>query len=343
MSGSNEFMIELARRFQEEKKLTETTANAYVRSLYMLNDRKPFKTVAFLTKLDEINAKLAKYADSTKLAITGAIISTLSLFPENARFRKAMAYYRDLLKEKGKEVREKVETGEMTEKQKKNWIEWDKVLEKQKELETAVAGIKPKKAIGEDDWDKLQRYALLSLYTMMAPRRNKDWLEMVVVNKLTTALPKDKNYYALKDGKVQFNVYKTAKAYGSQEFVVPEDLKEVLGKYLAHHPLYKDKRKAPNFPLLVAFDGSPYTAENTITRILNKIFGQRVGASMLRHIWLTGKYAKVVDGMKDDADAMAHSTGMQRKYIKKTGPPKNEVVEVDEGELPLGSEVEILE
>jgi integrase len=340
MSGASEFMIDLARRFQEEKKLTETTANAYVRSLYMLNDRKPFKTLAFLTKLDEINAKLSKYADSTVLSIVGAIITTLNLYPENARYRKAMGYFRDRLKTRGKEVREKVESGEMTEKQKQNWIEWDKVLEKQKELEAAIAGIKPRKAIGETEWDNLQKYTLLSLYTMMAPRRNKDWLEMVVVNKLSDKLPKDKNYYAIKDGKVQFNVYKTSKAYGTQEFAVPEDLKTVLGKYLAHHPLFKDKRKAPNFPLLVAFDGSPFTAENTITRILNKIFGQKVGASMLRHIWLTSKYAKTVEGMKEDAGAMAHSTSMQRQYIKK-GSPRNEIVGEEE---PLGSEdVEILE
>lgn len=345
MSGSNEFMIQLARRFQEDKKLAESTANAYVRSLYLLNDRKPFRSIAFLGKVDDINAKLARYADNTVQAITGAIVSTLALYPENARYRKLMDFYRDRLKTKSKELRIKVESGEMTEKQKKSWIEWDKVLEKQKGLETAVAAIKPKKPIGETEWEHLQQYLVLSLFTMIAPRRNKDFQVMTVVAKLTEALPTDRNYYAIKDGKFRFNAYKTAKTYGRQEFDVPEDLKKVLTKYLVHHPLYKDKRKAPNFPLLVTLDGKPYAAENTITRILNKVFGQKIGASMLRHIWLTGKYSKVVEGMKDDADAMAHSTEMQKQYIKKKGKkaaeaaPKNEVIEpLEEEELDLDLE-----
>jgi len=37
---------------------------------------------------------------------------------------------------------------------------------------------------------------------------------------------------------------------------------------------------------------------------------------MLRHIYLSSKYGKVQDDMKDDAELMSHSTTQQKDYIK---------------------------
>ena len=54
---------------------------------------------------------------------------------------------------------------------------------------------------------------------------------------------------------------------------------------------------------------------NAITRILNKIFGKNVGATMLRHIYLSAKYD--VKEMNDDSDKMGHTSGMQHEYMKK--------------------------
>ena len=51
-------------------------------------------------------------------------------------------------------------------------------------------------------------------------------------------------------------------------------------------------------------------------RILNKVFGRKVSSSMLRHSYLSSKYAKINEEQKEDADAMGHSTGMQKDYIK---------------------------
>jgi hypothetical protein len=67
----------------------------------------------------------------------------------------------------------------------------------------------------------------------------------------------------------------------------------------------------------VYYDGKPLSQVNAITRILNKTFGKKVGSSMLRHIYLSSKYGKVVDEMKEDANAMSHSVDMQKDYIKK--------------------------
>ena len=62
-----------------------------------------------------------------------------------------------------------------------------------------------------------------------------------------------------------------------------------------------------------------------ITKILNRIFGQNVSSSMLRHIFITNEYnstsTKSVEDtmldMKDLAEDMGHSVAMQKQYYKK--------------------------
>jgi hypothetical protein len=44
------------------------------------------------------------------------------------------------------------------------------------------------------------------------------------------------------------------------------------------------------------------------------VFGKQIGSSMLRHIYLSSKYD--IDEMKKDADAMGHSLGVQKEYMK---------------------------
>ena len=69
-------------------------------------------------------------------------------------------------------------------------------------------------------------------------------------------------------------------------------------------------------PFLVNFNGSPLDKVNSITRILNKTFGKAIGSSMLRHIFLTGKFGPVLEEQKKIAGNMAHSVEQQKDYIK---------------------------
>jgi integrase len=164
-------------------------------------------------------------------------------------------------------------------------------------------------------WDSLLSYMLLSLFTQFDPRRNQDYQLMYVVKTPKQATDESKNYLTLsKPRQFIFHKYKTAKKHGTQSFPVPESLYRVLDFYLARHPLTKQKGA---FPLLVHSDGSPLSAVNSVTRILNRIFGKRVGSTMLRHIYLSAKYD--VEEMNETADRMGHTGAVQRTYLKKEG------------------------
>ena len=115
-----------------------------------------------------------------------------------------------------------------------------------------------------------------------------------------------------------FNVYKTAKTHGQQKVAIPDGLFHLIQIYLKFHPIHKGNKKfAPSFVFLVSADGSALMAVNAITRILNRVFGKKVAASMLRHIYLSDKYD--VTEMKEDAEAMGHSLSQQRAYLKGDG------------------------
>ena len=79
--NTNEFMLQLQKRLCEKtygnppRNIGDTTANAYIKTLYRLNDNQPFKNLAFLKKTDEILKKLSAYAESTQKTL----VSTLSL------------------------------------------------------------------------------------------------------------------------------------------------------------------------------------------------------------------------------------------------------------------------
>jgi len=313
---SSEFMLQLHKRLCEKtygdppRTLSSTTADAYLKTLFNLNGKKAFKNLTFLKKTDDIMAKLADYADSTKKTLIATITSVLSLEKDKAGYKKAYKFYYDKMMEKTSEAK-KEDTSVKTETQKENWLSWEDVVKKQEELFKIVSEHSSQKyPLTPTQFHTLLSYIILSLYVDVAPRRNQDYLNMYVFNATkkdkVDLLPKDKNYLIV-SGKFPrqfiFNVYKTSKTYGQQQVNIPSQLGTMIKYYLSR---VGDKSKEYKF--------LPIDKDNAITRLLNKVFGKNVGSSMLRHIYLSHKYN--VDDMNEDAKNMGHSTTEQRAYMK---------------------------
>jgi len=326
---SNEFMLHLHKRLAEKtygeppRQLSDTTANAYIRTLTILNNKLPFKNLTFLKKTDEILKKLATYAETTQKTLLASITSVLALDKDKAGYKKAYKFYHDKMMDKAKTV--KVEGGSIVanEKQTENWLTWDNVLKKHSELKTSCDAFANEKTLNADHLNTLLSHLILSLYVDLPPRRNQDYLNMVVYKALkkdnVDELPKDKNYLIVVKGvptSFIFNVYKTAKTYGKQTIPIPDTLKDTLTTYIKRMG-HKDKEHK----LL------PMEQDNAITRLLNKVFGKKIGSSMLRHIYLSSKYD--INEMTNDATQMGHSLDEQKAYMKTppTEPPSNDVIQ----------------
>jgi integrase len=179
------------------------------------------------------------------------------------------------------------------------------------------------KTLNPHEYDALLKYMIVSLYVLQPPRRNGDYLEMLVVPSYEKS-DRKANYLDLSKMEFIYEKYKTSKSYGEQKFLVAPELKQVITLYLKYHPSIPRGAKgriAMNqdfaVPFLVYADGKPLTAINAITRILNSALGAGIGSTQLRHIYLTSKYGDVEAEKEDDAEAMGHSVGQQGEYIYK--------------------------
>lgn len=317
------YMMSLHKELQEKRGIADQTASQYIRSLYSLNNNRPFPNLAWLKNKESVGARLEEFAESTQKTLLSVIVSALSTVKDKPTYKRIYTLYYNAMMSKAKEQSGK-DTSEKSDKQEKNWLEWDVVKAHEERLKEEASHL-TSKDLTPGQWDTMLSYMVLSLFTQFDPRRNQDYQLMYVVKSPKQATDKEKNYLTLTEPRqFIFNKYKTAKTHGTQTFPAPETLAFPLSVYLSAHPLLKSTRNAPldkkltakstGVPLLVHEDGSPLTAVNAITRILNRIFGKRVGSTMLRHIYLSAKYD--VAEMNDTAEKMGHTGAVQRTYLK---------------------------
>lgn len=287
------------------RELTESTINLYLKQLKSLNDNEPIKNLNFLKNADDILDKIKDYKPNTQRNKMIAIVSILKELPKQ---KKLFEIYFEKLSNLNQDI-QKNDNGEKSETQKKNWIEWSDVLEKKNELLNLVNDFKNKKKLTKEQFNILLKYLVLSLYTCIQPRRNRDFQTMIISNTQPKEIEK-MNYLILKPTmKFIFNNYKSVRTHGKQEFNVPEDLQEIIKIYLKH------RNNKTNF-FIVDYDGNPLKNINSMTYLINSIFGKNISSSMLRHIYLS-KYDLINQEQKEDAKAMAHTLNSQAYYIRK--------------------------
>ena len=309
-------MMELHKELIAKREITDSTASQYIRTLYKLNADRPFNNLSWLKNIDSVHIRLDDYAESTKKSAVTSIVSALSLVKDKPTYKKIYAYWFTEMMERINSQKN-TDTTKKSEKQEENWLSWDVIKGHLNRLHEEVQPYLSQPVVNASQWETLLSYMILSLYTEFAPRRNQDYQLMKVVKKESQATDENTNYLVLDGMKFIFNKYKTAKTHGRQTFDVPSRLNDVFFIYFRFHPLLHGKKisvKTGEIPLLVNYNGTTLSAVNSITRILNRVFGKRIGATMLRHIYLSSKYD--VEAMNDDAEKMAHSSSVQHDYMK---------------------------
>lgn len=290
------------------KGLSESSIKLYLRNLEKLNGGFEFTNFKFLENPEDIMKKIEPYKPNTQRGYLISIVSCLNSF--GTKYKKLADVYYKLMLDVDKKLKE-VPTNVMSEVQKENWCEWNDVVEKYNQLGNELV-LKGKISI--EMYNKLLEYLVLSLYVLLPPRRNQDYMKMFVSFDGNTS-DTSKNYVDLKNREFIFNVYKTAKTYSQTKIDIPPKLYKLIVVYLKYHPLF-NKKNPSEIPFLVYSNGKPLDKINSITRILNKIFGKSIGSSLLRHIYLSSKYGDVEKEMEKDSKLMAHSQQMQKEYIK---------------------------
>ena len=190
-----------------------------------------------------------------------------------------------------------------TESQEKNWITQEELKKIYDELQKDTKNLLTKESISPADFQRLQNYVILSLYTLQPPRRLMDYTEMRLHGEIDKA---EHNY--IDKSKFVFNKYKTSKFTGKEEVSINPKLKFILNKWNKHNS---------NDYLLVGTNGKKLTSSQLQQR-LNAILGRQASVNILRHSYLSDKYKHIdIRDMEETAQAMGHSKEQAMLYAKK--------------------------
>jgi hypothetical protein len=292
------------------KDISDSSKKLYKANFVRLNDGNPVTNFNFLFNVGNIKTKLEKYKPNTQRNYIIAIASLFHDLKETYPKKYAAVYdeYFKILTDYNKALKDQTEK---TPVETKNWITEEQKAEVIENCEKIIAEIGNKKKVNEEQYNRLLDCVVLSLYTKIAPRRNLDFQMMKVVKAHDPAFGIETNFLDLSTKRFIFNRYKTKGAYKQQVVDIPDDLWKIISVYL------KVKPKFETNDFLTTFAGEPFVQNNSITRILNKIFGQKIGVGMLRKMYLTNKYSEVLSDLKQDATSMGTSVEVAKNnYIK---------------------------
>lgn len=299
--------------FSLKPDISASSKKLYTHNLSRLNGGKPIINLNFLSKKD-VFSRLDALTPNTRRTYLIAIVSCLKDRPEK-KYKNLYAKFYEPLMALNKELKDNTLK---TDKVKENWVDQSAVQDKQTDLVSVIDEIKGLKKVSAEQYDRLLHAVILSIYTLQPPRRNKDYTDMMICMGQHT--DDTKNYLDSRNWKWIFNNYKTQKKYKQQVVDVPDELKTILEVYLKFHPDAKvlKKKTFDPVPFLVHQDGKPINTSTEMTRILNKIFGKKVGVSMLRASYLTDKYGDKIKDLEDTTNAMGTSVDVaMNNYIKK--------------------------
>jgi hypothetical protein len=315
------------------KVISESSKNLYLKNLVRLNGGQPIKNLNFLKDVEAIQERLNELKPNTRRTYIIAIVSLLKQMIDQPKMKKLYDKYYPSLEAINKDLKT---SNEKTPKETDNWLSQEEIKSKFEELKTILPELTGKK-ITEAQYNKLLDAVILGLYVLQRPRRNMDYQDMTVTllkvktpktSKAAAAVPSEvipkddtavkslSNVLNLPDNRFEFNNYKTKGTYSQQTESLDYELRQMIDVYLKYHPLAKEMKKEA-VPFIVSYDGKPFLNNNDFTRLLYKIFGKKIGVSMLRKIFLTDKYKDTLDELKKDSSAMGTSTAtIQDHYIK---------------------------
>lgn len=285
------------------KDLSVSSLESYKAKLKKLNENKPIKNLNFLSNIEKIKGMIEKFKPNTQRNYIIAVASILKCSLTTNKNKKVENMYNNYSKLLDNYNTNLKDQTTKTDAENENWIS-------KEQLDDIYNNVKNNH---KDNKQTFQNYILLSLYYLQAPRRNKDYQLLKLTSKYNDGLSNEFNYLDIKKKKFIFNNYKTAKKYNKQEVEINEELTQILNSYIKAMKL-----KDGDFLLNDLKTNQPYKNTNAITLLLNRIFKKKIGASMLRKLYLTHKYGDQAQELKDDMKAMGSSVEVaNNNYIKK--------------------------
>lgn len=267
------------------------------------------------TILSQLNKEYQN--DQTKKSMIASIKALYKHVPEiGEKYKQQSDIYHDAFHALDRSILSRVSSAIPTQREIEGWIDWNQILQKQKELqETSYGSIE---------------HLLLSMYTLIEPIR-ADYGTVKITNRAVPMSVRTGNYLSLMPSHAELvlNEYKTSTKYGQYRRTVSEDLVNIIRTSL---------RQQPREYLFVNDKGLPFASKNSfgkfVNRYLYKIFGKTVTIRLLRHSFISciDFNETTPKQLFQYSKNMMHSIAQQQMYRRKVTPiqpskQKNEYVQ----------------
>jgi 23S rRNA pseudoU1915 N3-methylase RlmH len=284
---------------KERPNLSPNTVKTYTSVLTSLH-RKVFEKEMKLddfNDVDKIMKALKDKAPSSRKTTLSALYILTSI-----------PNYRDQMTEDIKTYQDDVGKQEMSEKQKEAFKSQEEIKEILEKLKAEADVLYKKPNMTSTALNTIQNYIILCLTsgTYIPPRRS---LDFVLMKSPLKEVDKTKDNY-MEKGKFYFNTYKGSDKKGPQVVDIPKPLQQILKKWVLMHN---------NDTLLFDLNGKPLNSVKLNQR-LNKVLGNGSAINVLRHSYLSTKFADTIDMNKklsETMEAMGSSKAQEKIYVQK--------------------------
>jgi hypothetical protein len=272
--------------------ISDTTKKTYTRAFERLKKagwNKSMDYYQLLKILDGFNIKDKSKTMYMKSLIYFNKIKIITLTKET--FDRIQFFMRSI----NVNVHDKMKSGVLTDAQKKNYLNWDKINEAYNKIQSV---------------EPLKIRALVGLFIYQRPRRILDYSLMNYVKKYSKKMDQTKNYYVrAQTPYFIFNKYKTAKYYHQQKIPVNRHLAKLINDYI-------DESNIENNNCL--FNMNDNNFKQTLRNIFKKYTGKYISVNLLRHSYIShmqnkNKF-KTIKSREHVARQMGHGITSQMLY-----------------------------
>jgi integrase len=297
-------------------KLSESSITTYLTGYKRISKNINLPLIApmdFSINIDKIIDYCKTLSLNKRRSTIASIISLIKVPEPGKDLQRVIERYSTELATIADELNQEENEQEMTEKQKEAYLPWPDILEIYSRLKAQAEPLWKIKEdyITADIFEILQYYVLLSCYVLIPPRRSQDYTMFKIRNFDKEFTSKDNYMIEIKQKPYfVFNTYKNASRLGPQKFEIPLELKQIIKKWMkvndGDYLLLNSKKK--NIPV------------NRINKMLYNIFKRNIGASLLRHSYLTHNFGNVNLADLEKTTQQMGSSSINRilKYVDKS-------------------------
>jgi len=290
--------------------LKPNTINQYIVQLNKIRKEFDADDLKFITKIKEVEDKVSEKHFTSQRNLYNAIIVYLMAIDEDKDIIKEYSDIRDKLNEK---YEEEQQSGKISEKQGKNFVDISEIQKMIDEMEKEVKTYKKKESLTSKQKQLLKAYTLFNILIRIPTRNDQAGMILIskkMYNKLKEEDKKKDNFLLMEKTSMKFiyNVYKTSKKYAENIVDIQKDLEKILRMYIRLNKINSGE---------VLFPMTKNAQSQLLLKMSQKYMGKRISSTMIRKIYLSSKYGDTLKEMKKDAKMMGHDTATAQKvYVK---------------------------